>query len=149
MGTGIVNLLLSVLPLLAMMLVVGRPIRLTILFLPIPIILLSAFALGVGLLLSGMAVRFPDIAEMYQIILQAWMYLTPIMYPADILPEAIRKLQLLNPMYYLILLFRVPIYDGVLPSLQLILAATAIALTTLVIGWVYYSRQTDAFAYLG
>ena len=142
------NLLLSVIPLLAMMLVVGRPIRLTILFLPIPIILLSAFALGVGLLLSSLAVRFPDMAEMYQIILQAWMYLTPIMYPADILPEAIRKLQYLNPMYYLILLFRVPIYDGVLPSLPLILAATGISVTTLVIGWIYFSYQTDKFSYV-
>ena len=148
-GTGVVNLLLSVIPLLAMMLVVGRPIRWTILFLPIPVILLAAFALGVGLLLSGLAVRFPDIAEMYQIILQAWMYLTPIMYPSDILPDAIRKLQLLNPMYYLILLFRVPIYDGVLPSLALILAAAAISLVTLVIGWIYFSHQTEKFAYIG
>ena len=147
-GTGIVNLLLSVIPLLAMMLVVGRPIRLTILFLPIPIILLSAFALGLGLFVSSLAVRFPDVAEMYQIILQAWMYLTPIMYPADILPEAIRKLQYLNPMYYLILLFRVPIYDGVLPSLPLILAATGISVTTLVIGWIYFSYQTDKFSYV-
>jgi ABC-2 type transport system permease protein len=148
-GTGIVNLLLSIIPLLAMMLVVGRPIRLTILFLPIPIILLSAFALGVGLFLSSLAVRFPDIAEMYQIILQAWMYLTPIMYPSDILPEAIRKLQLLNPMYYLILLFRVPIYDGVLPSMPLILAATGISALTLAIGWIYFSHQTDKFSYFG
>jgi ABC-2 type transport system permease protein len=147
-GTGIVNLLLSIIPLLSMMLVVGRPIRWTILFLPIPIVLLAAFALGVGLLLSSMAVRFPDIAEMYQIILQAWMYLTPIMYPSDILPDAIRKLQLLNPMYYLILLFRVPIYDGVLPSVPLILASTVISLVTLVIGWIYFSRQTDKFAYV-
>jgi ABC-2 type transport system permease protein len=147
-GTGVVNLVLSVIPLLAMMLVVGRPIRWTILFLPIPVILLAAFALGVGLLLSSLAVRFPDIAEMYQIILQAWMYLTPIMYPSDILPDAILKLQLLNPMYYLILLFRVPIYDGVLPSLPLILAATAISLVTLAIGWIYFSHQTDKFAYV-
>ncbi|MGE5463633.1 MAG: ABC transporter permease [Syntrophothermus sp.] len=147
-GTGIVNLLLSVIPLLGMMLVVGRPIRLTILFLPIPIVLLSAFALGMSLLLSSLAVRFPDVAEMYTIILQAWMYLTPIMYPADILPEAMRKLQLLNPMYYLILLFRVPIYDGVLPSLPLILVATGISALTLVIGWVYFSYQTDKFSYV-
>ena len=148
-GTGVVNLLLSVIPLLAMMLVVGRPIRWTILFLPIPVILLAAFALGVGLLLSGLAVRFPDIAEMYQIVLQAWMYLTPIMYPSDILPDAIRKLQLLNPMYYLILLFRVPIYDGVLPSPALILAAAAISFVTLVVGWIYFSHQTEKFAYVG
>ena len=147
-GTGLVNFVLSLIPLIAMTLIVGRPIRLSILFLPFPILLLSAFALGVGLLLSGVAVRFPDIAEMYQIILQAWMYLTPIMYPSDILPEAIRKyLLVLNPMYYLILLFRVPIYDGVLPSPALILISTVIAVVTLVAGWIYFSHQSDKFAY--
>jgi ABC-2 type transport system permease protein len=147
-GTGLVNFVLSLIPLIAMTLIVGRPIRLTILFLPFPILLLSAFALGVGLLLSGIAVRFPDIAEMYQIILQAWMYLTPIMYPSDILPEAIRKyLLVLNPMYYLILLFRVPIYDGVMPSPALILTSTVIAVVTLITGWIYFSRQSDKFAY--
>jgi ABC-type polysaccharide/polyol phosphate export permease len=147
-GTGLVNFVLSLVPLIAMTLIVGRPIRLTILFLPFPILLLSAFALGVGLLLSGIAVRFPDVAEMYQIILQAWMYLTPIMYPSDILPEAIRKyLLVLNPMYYLILLFRVPIYDGVLPSPALILISTVIALATLLAGWIYFSHQSDKFAY--
>ncbi len=147
-GTGLVNFVLSLIPLFAMVLIVGRPIRPTILFLPFPILLLSIFTLGVGLLLSGMAVRFPDIAEMYQIILQAWMYLTPIMYPAEILPEAIRKyLLVLNPMYYLILLFRVPIYDGVMPSPALILASTVIAVVTFIIGWIYFSHQSDKFAY--
>jgi ABC-2 type transport system permease protein len=147
-GTGLVNFVLSLVPLFAMMLIVGRPIRLTILFLPFPILLLSIFTLGVGLLLSGIAVRFPDIAEMYQIILQAWMYLTPIMYPSDILPEAIRRyLLVLNPMYYLILLFRVPIYDGVMPSPALILASTVIAVVTFIIGWIYFSHQSDKFAY--
>ena len=53
-------------------------------------LLLLAFALGVGLLLSTLAVYFPDVAEMYQIVLLAWMYLTPIIYPETIVPEAYR-----------------------------------------------------------
>jgi ABC-2 type transport system permease protein len=93
-------------------------------------------------------VRFPDISEMYQIVIQAWMYLTPIMYPSDILPETYRKwLLYFNPMYYQVLLFRVPLYDGVLPSLPLIIVGIGIALATLVIGWVYFSYQADKFAY--
>ena len=85
---------------------------------------------------------------MYQILIQAWMYLTPIMYPSDILPDAYRTLLLyFNPMYYLILMFRVPIYDGVLPSLPLSLIGTGIALVTLLVGWIYFSRQADRLAY--
>jgi len=147
-GTGIVNLTLSLAPLFVIMMILQRPITPAVLFLPISMISLAAFALGVGLLLSSLAVRFPDISEMYQIILQGWMYLTPIMYPSYILPEAYRKwLLILNPMYYQILMFRVPIYDGVLPSLPLIGVGLSISTLTLVTGWIYFSYQADKFAY--
>src|SRR5512138_1000751 len=138
-GTGVVNLALGLVPLLLIVVILKRPITWAILFLPIAMLSLTAFALGVGLLLSSLAVRFPDIAEMYQIILQAWLYLTPIMYPSDILPNSYRKLLLyFNPMYYQVLMFRVPIYDGVLPSLPLIVIGVGVALATLIIGWVYF-----------
>ena len=147
-GTGVVNLFLSLVPLLLIMLIIQRPVTWAVLFLPIPIILLTAFSLGVGLLLSSIAIRFPDVSEMYQILIQAWMYLTPIMYPSDILPDAYRTwLLYFNPMYYLILMFRVPIYDGVLPSLPLSLIGTGIALVTLLVGWIYFSRQAYRLAY--
>jgi ABC-type polysaccharide/polyol phosphate export permease len=129
-------------------LILRRPITWAILFLPIALLSLTAFALGVGLLLSSLAVRFPDISEMYQIIIQAWMYLTPIMYPSDILPSSYRAwLLYFNPMYYQILMFRVPIYDGVLPSLPLVVIGVGVAILTLAIGWIYFSYQADKFAY--
>jgi len=147
-GTGVVNLTFSLVPLLLIMLILRRPITWAILFLPISILSLTAFALGVGLLLSSLAVRFPDISEMYQIIIQAWLYLTPIMYPSDILPASYRTwLLYFNPMYYQILMFRVPIYDGVLPSLSLSMIGIGVSLLTLVIGWIYFSYQADKFAY--
>ena len=147
-GTGVVNLILSLVPLLLILLILRRPLTWAALFLPVAILSLTAFALGVGLLLSSLSVRFPDIAEMYQIILQAWMYLTPIMYPSDILPAAYRKwLLYFNPMYYQVLMFRVPLYDGVLPSLPLVLIGVGVALVTLVIGWIYFCYQADKFAY--
>jgi ABC-type polysaccharide/polyol phosphate export permease len=100
-------------------------------------------------MLSSLAVRFPDISEMYQIIVQAWMYLTPILYPVTIIPETYRNWLLhLNPMYYLITMFRTPIYEGTLPSGDIVLMGAAISLLTLVIGWVYFSHQADKFAYI-
>ncbi|HEY3473922.1 MAG TPA: ABC transporter permease [Anaerolineales bacterium] len=148
-GTGVVNLTLSLIPLFLILLVTDKPITWAVLFLPIPILFLTAFALGVGLMLSSLAVRFPDISEMYQIIVQAWMYLTPILYPVTIIPESYRNWLLhLNPMYYLITMFRVPIYEGSLPSVEIVLMGAAISLLTLVIGWVYFSYQADKFAYI-
>jgi ABC-2 type transport system permease protein len=148
-GTGVVNMVLSLLPLFLIVLITDRPITWAILFLPIPILLLTAFALGVGLMLSTFAIRFPDIKEMYQIIIQAWMYLTPILYPEDIIPESYRHWVLfLNPMYYLIKMFRSLIYDGVLPSLNIVITGSVIALLTLLIGWIYFSSRMDEFAYV-
>ena len=148
-GTGVVNLGLSLIPLLLIMLFIQRPITWAILFIPIPLLLLTAFALGVGLMLATFAIHFPDIKEMYQIIVQAWMYLTPIFYPEDIIPEAYRHWVLyLNPMYYLIDMFRTTIYDGILPSVNIIIVGTAVSLTTLLVGWIYFSSQMDDFAYI-
>ena len=147
-GTGMVNLILSLIPLLLIMLIAQRPITWAILFVPIPLMLLTAFALGVGLMLSTMAIHFPDIKEMYLIIVQAWMYLTPVMYPADIIPVTYRDwLLYLNPMYYLINIFRAPIYDGSLPSLNILMVGIAVSVLTLLVGWSYFSSQMDNFAY--
>lgn len=148
-GTGLVNLFLSLVPLLLVMLVVGVPIRASMLLLPIPILFLTMFALGMGLLISTIAVYFADVAEMYQVVLTAWMYLSPVIYPEDKLPQEIRLwISRLNPMYHLIRLFRIPIYEGRVPELSEFLIAGGIALAALVIGWIVFTRKADEFAYL-
>src|SRR3972149_3213808 len=146
-GTGLVNLGLSLVPLFGIMLLIGAPLRATVLFLPVAILFLAMFTLGVGLLLSMLAVFFPDVSEMYQIVLLAWFYLTPVIYPVDIVPGAFRQLLLLNPMYHLITLFRMPIYEGVLPSVEQIAIGAAIASVALLGGWIAFSKKADEFAY--
>jgi len=147
-GTGIINLSLSIVPLLIVAAIVKRPFTWALLFLPISTLLLMAFALGVSLILSAMVVYFPDIKEIYQIVIQAWMYLTPIMYPVDILPDTYKFWFLhLNPMYYMISMFRDPIYGGVLPPPDILIPGTLISLITLLIGWVYFANKVDDIGY--
>jgi len=148
MGTGLVNLVLALAPMLLIMLVTGTPIRWTFLFLPIPILFLVMFALGVGLMLSTVAVYFPDVSEMYQIILTAWMYLTPIIYPATMLPERLRFwLEWFNPMYRIVQLFRLPLYDGRLPTWAEFWPTMILSLAFCVTGWMVFTRKSDEFAY--
>lgn len=147
-GTGLVNLALSVVPLLLIMLVVGSPLGWSLLFLPVSMILLAAFTLGIGLLFSAWAIYFPDVGEMYKVALLAWMYLTPIIYPVEIIPASYRFWFFhLNPMYYLVELFRQPVYKGAFPSLILIAAATVIAALALVVGWSVFTSRADEFTY--
>jgi ABC-type polysaccharide/polyol phosphate export permease len=147
-GTGLVNITLSTIPLVLVMLITQVPIRPSILFLPVPVILLACFALGVGLLISTIAVYFPDVSEMYQIILIGWLYLTPVIYPEEILPQPIGFwITHLNPMYYLVNLYRIPVYYGRLPTWEEFLPAALIAIITLAMGWWVFSIKSDEFAY--
>jgi len=147
-GTGLINIVLALIPLLLVMLMVDVPIRFSILFVPVPVFFLACFSLGLGLLLSTLAVYFPDVAEMYTIILQAWMFLTPIMYTEDILPEAYRFwLTNLNPLYHLVKLFRIPLYYGRLPDLVELLIPAGLSFAMLLIGWLVFTSRSDEFAY--
>jgi len=92
-------------------------------------------------------VFFPDVVEMYQIILLIWSYMSAIFYPLEVLPEQVQKLLLLNPMILMIDLFRLPIYEGKIPTLADLIPVAAISLVTLVVGWYVFSRKSDEFAY--
>ena len=146
-GTALVNLLLSIIPLLLVMVITQTTIHLTFLFLPISILLLTAFALGFGLLLSALAIFFPDVAEMYQILLMAWMYLTPVIYPEEIIPAQFLTIYRINPMYWMLKMFRMPVYEGVIPSLQDLWPALAWSVGMLIVGWLFFTPRSDEYAY--
>ena len=147
-GTGVINTLLAMIPLVVVMLVSGVSIHWSIFFLPISIILIAAFSLGFGLILSVFAIYFPDVAEMYQIILTAWFYLTPVVYPVDVLPKGtLFWISILNPMYSLVNLFRIPLYNGRFPTLGELLPSVAMVVIILVIGWWFFAHRSDEFAY--
>jgi ABC-2 type transport system permease protein len=146
-GTGLVNLVLSLVPLFIVMLATGVPIRWTIIFLPIPILLLTCFALAIGLFISTAGIYFPDVVEMYHVALLAWFYLTAILYPVEIVPDRFRFFIDYNPAYHLIKLFRQPIYEGVIPSWELILLAAGIGIIPLLVSFWIFVKKADEFAY--
>lgn len=147
-GTGLVNLFLSIFPLLIIMVIQRMPIRISFVFIPISMLILSIFSLGVGLLISTLAIRFPDVAEMYQVVLTAWMYTTPIFYPLNILPVSIRQLiTIYNPMSLFVEIFRLPIYAGTFPPLLLIIKSLLVASLTLLAGWLVFTHYRNQFIY--
>ncbi len=146
-GVGLVNLVLSVVPLLAILIVTGFPLHATWAFLPVSILIGTLFAAGMGFLLFTLASRFSDIREMYLVLVQTWFFLTPIVYHPAIVPPKFRFALWLNPMYYLIQTFRKPIYDGDIPSLALVGASLALSGAVFLTGWIYFSHHADEFAF--
>ena len=79
--SALINLVISLFVVLIFMIVNGVEFRPTILLFPFVIIELYLFSLGVALLLSTLFVRFRDIGHIWDVIMQAWFYATPIIYP--------------------------------------------------------------------
>ena len=145
--SALVNLGAALIPLLIVIPILGNGLHAAMLFLIVPFILVTMFTLGIALILASMTVFFLDIGEFYNVILMPWMFLTPIMYPMDIVPEKYHVIIKMNPMYYFIECFRHPIYNGTLPSLGIIAMSALLAVVTLIIGYRIFKRAEDDFVY--
>lgn len=147
LGNGLVNFCLSLIPLALIMFVLGHRFSLTLLLIPLALLILMMFTLGITLLISTMAVFFVDVIDIYGVLLSAWLYLTPIIYPIEIVPERFAMLLRLNPMYYIVGLFRSLIFVGELPPPEFWMVSAAVAVFSLIIGWWIFTTKSDEFAY--
>lgn len=123
-------------------------VEVNIYYLFIPIILLQEyiFCLGLGLLLAQSSVFFRDIQYIYNAVITAWMYLTPLFYPITLLPETLRKLiMLLNPMYFYITEFRQIVLECRMPDAYLMIAGTGAAALLLILGTGAFLKTQDKF----
>jgi ABC-2 type transport system permease protein len=145
--SNMVNLGFAMIPLFILLPILGKGFHLALLFLPVSIIFAVMFTLGISLILSATAVFFNDIIDMYQIFLMPWMYLTPIVYPINIIPPKYVPFLKLNPIFYIVECFRLPIYQGVMPDLQSITLAFLVAVVTLWIGYRVFANLADTFVY--
>jgi ABC-2 type transport system permease protein len=141
--SGVVNLCLALVPLLAILLATGQRLEPALLFLPVAIILAAMFTLGAGLLLSPLAVFFSDVVELVGVLLMLLMYLTPIFYPMSIVPERFRWLVRFNPVRSVLEVFRDPIYYGKIPPLPHVTVTLVIALLALLIGAYAFRKSSD------
>ena len=146
-GTGLVNLLLSLIPLFLIALFMHVKITAAILVMPLAILILAIFTLGIGLLLSTAVVYFADMVPVYEVLLVIWMYSTPIIYPINIVPERLLWLIKLNPMYYMITIFRDPLYLGIVPPLEFWAIASVLALAALISGALIFTSKSHEYAY--
>lgn len=140
---GVVNLALGLVPVFGLLLVTGHPLTPALFFLPVAILIAALFALGIGLLLSPLAVFFTDVVELVSVVLMLLMYLTPVFYPIGIVPEKFRWIVELNPVRIVLEAFRDPIYRGTLPSPLHLSLALAVALVALGVGVVAFRRSSD------
>ena len=112
-----------------------------------PIITLTVFNLGVGMILSAFFVFFRDIGYIYDIFTLLLMYLSAIFYQVDRFPERVQRLFLLNPVYCAIKYVRVVVIDGNLPSLSYHLLLLLYASLAIAVGAIIYKKFNHKFLY--
>jgi ABC-type polysaccharide/polyol phosphate export permease len=146
-GSALVNLLFALAPLLALTVLTGVRPNLAWFYLPVPILQTTLLTFGIGVLIAALAVFFADMTDIYEVLLGAYFYLTPIIYPVSILPDSLLKLEQYNLLFAFIDGFRSPLLLGRIPELGGVLLTTFAALAVTIAGWTLFTRLLDQFAY--
>ena len=144
--SGMVDLVFSLGALVIVMVATRARFTWYILLFPLVIVQLYMFCVGLGLFLAQANVFFKDSQFIYNAVTTAWMYLTPIFYPLEALPEwLIWFVKHLNPMYFYVGQFRDLVYVGTMPGPVITIAGWSAAIIMLVIGLWSFSKSEDNF----
>ncbi len=145
--SNIINLLLSLIPLAILVPLMRHPFYWTWIYLPVPLVALAIFTLGMTFFFAVANVFYRDVAHILQILLSAWFYLTPIIYPLDAIPARYHWFFKMNPIIYVINGFRLSVYYGMLPKAPPIIASFVCAFISLIIGYSIFRRYQDKFVF--
>ena len=143
--SSMINLLLSLIPLLAVMILTRTPLRPSALLLPFPLVCLLMLCLGLGLGLSAMMVFFRDTQFLWGVVSLLWMYATPIFYPESIIPSELGWLLDFNPLCHIIRFMRTLLMEGVSPEPRAYGLCLLSAGLPLLAGGMIFRRTQDRF----
>jgi lipopolysaccharide transport system permease protein len=144
---GLVDFAIAFVILVGMMFYYGYPLRVEMLTLPLFLILAIVASLGVTLWFSALNVLYRDIGYITPFIAQFWLFITPIAYPASLVPEKWRWLYALNPMTGVVEGFRWALLGSDQGSPAMVLSISIpVALLMLMSGLVYFRRMERQFA---
>ncbi len=133
--------------LVVFMIIFKSPFTWNLLLMPLILLLHFLFSLGISMIAAALYILIRDVQHIIAILFQAFFYLTPILYPLDVLPQNYHALFKLNPFYYFIQIFRFPVYYGSFPPLKLILVACILTLTVLVVGFYIFYKKEKYFVF--
>ena len=146
--SAIADFFLSLVPLLIVMLVLGREVPMTIFLLPFTLLPLFMVSLGFALSLAVSNVFFEDTQHLVSVFLRALYFLSPVLYKTEQMPEWLQPwIKIFNPMYASINIHRDILYHGQLPSLTMYIWTLFVSFLILVFGLWFFEKTEDKFIY--
>ena len=140
------NQLFGTIALLIAIVLIRQQVPVSILWLPVLLIPQLLFTLGAAWLIASLGVFLRDISQGISLFLQAWMFLTPIIYPESIVPPRYRVFINLNPFTPLIRSYRRVLIEGTTPDWSGLAYFTLFAIASFLIGYWWFARTRKNFA---
>lgn len=102
--------------------------------------------IGIVLIVSALTVYFRDLEHILGIIIMAWQFLTPVMYPESFVPSQYQAILYLNPMTPIIISFRDVLYYGKMPVVENLVYAFLWSLIIFICGFLLFGKLQKDFA---
>jgi lipopolysaccharide transport system permease protein len=118
----------------------------TVLYLPLIILPLVLFILGLAWFLASLGVYLRDVSQLIGVLLTVLMFMSPIFYSAEALPEAYRGLLYLNPLTPVIEQTRAVLYWGQTPNFLLLLSSLLVSAFVAWLGFAWFQKTRKGFA---
>lgn len=144
--SGLVDFFISFAILIAMMGYYGIALTPNSLALPFFLVMALCTALAVGLWLSALNVRYRDVGYTTPFLIQIWMYASPIVYSATMVPEQYRFFYGLNPMVGVIEGIRWALFGKQIPDFSMMLISAAVVVVLLMGGLIFFRNMERTFA---
>lgn len=142
-----VNMLLSFVVIFGVLIFTGWGINFwAVLCLPLIMIVEYILALGIAMLTSALTVYLRDLEYVLNIIAMAWMYMTPVMYGPEMVPEQYRFIWNLNPMTPIAMAYRDILYYKQMPEMATLIHAFVMGVVILVLGYWIFRKLQKGFA---
>lgn len=143
---GLLDFALAFIVLIGMMLYYQIYPSILVLALPGLVLLMVLTAGGVGMLLAALNAKYRDIRYTIPFLLQFWMFASPIVYPASMIPERYRIIYALNPMTGVIEGFRSALLGKTTFPTEMVLMSAGISLGLFILGLIYFKQVERYFA---
>lgn len=118
----------------------------TLIYVPLIAVSQVLLTFGIACLLSSLGVYIRDIKHIMALALSAWMYATPIVYPAEKLPQEFQILLWINPMAGIVIDYRRVLLQGLAPDWSHYAIYTAIAIVVAILGFTFFDKTKKSFA---
>ncbi|WP_199100154.1 ABC transporter permease [Dyella sp. ASV21] len=141
-GSALINNLLLLIATLGVFLLVGHSVGPTALWLLVLVPLTLAFALGLGLILGTLNVFVRDVAQVMNVVLQLWFWLTPVVYMPTIVPEEFKYALSANPMYWIVSSYQNVLLFHTAPDMEHLGLTAVISLGLLAVALLLFRRSS-------